>query len=144
MGLAGIDNIAPRTSLRAKRSNSSVPAPKPGLLRFTRNDAREPPTDLSWLRRIFLEEALEILLHRIGQRDRVAHVVDRAVEGEAHHARKLGLAVRLLQQQHALARTYAGIEGAERVARGVEHPERPAQFGDLQCKLPAVHGAGHD
>ena len=37
-----------------------------------------------------------------------------------------------------------GIEGAEGVARGVEHPQRPAQFGELQCELPAVHGAGHD
>ena len=57
---------------------------------------------------------------------------------------KLGLAVRLFQQQHALAGTHAGIEGAERVARGVEHPQRPAQFGDLLRELTAVHGAGHD
>src|SRR6266702_8157533 len=84
-------------------------------------------SSLPRLRRIFLQESLQILLHGIRQRDRVAHVVDRAVEAEAHHARELGLSVWLGQQQHALAETPAGIECAECVARGVEHPERPAQ-----------------
>src|SRR5438874_9476123 len=93
------------------------------------------------LRRIFPQKALQILLHRIRQRDRIAHVVDRAVEAEAHHAREFGLAVWLGQQEHTLAETPARLECAERVARGVEHPDRPAQFGDLLRELAAVHGA---
>ena len=68
------------------------------------------------LRRIFLQETLEVRLHGIRQRDRIAHVVDRPIEAEAHHAGEFGLAVRLGQQQHALAGALARVEGAERIA----------------------------
>src|SRR4029079_14570348 len=86
--------------------------------------------DLAALLRILLQETLEVRLHGIRQRDRISHVVDRAIEAEAHHAGEVGLAVRFGQQQRALAGTFAGVERAERVAGCVEHPERPAQTGD--------------
>src|SRR5262245_7315282 len=100
--------VAISASLRAQRlvwrsskseggSNPLSPRTrKDGLLRCSRNDGGANPSQnaLPRLRRIFLQETLQILLHRIRQRDRVTHVVDRAVEAEAHHARELGLAVR--------------------------------------------------
>jgi len=97
-----------------------------------------------FLRRVFPKEALEVRLHGVRQRDRIAHVVDRAIEAETHQACEFGLAVRLGQQQHAFGRTHARFEGAKRVAGCVEHPERRTQLSDLLRELPAVHGPGHD
>src|SRR6476620_9899722 len=64
-------------------------------LHRTHHDTEANLGALSRLQRIFLQETLKVLLHRIGQRDRITHVVDREVEAEAHNSGKFGLAVRL-------------------------------------------------